>query len=167
MGNKESRTEKTTNFVERIAGGDHYKTTIHDGVKRATGEAKDAETSQKIAKDKWVKGETSNIGCFITTACVESRGLPDDCEELNCLRKFRDEFVSIFPNGNELVKEYYEKAPLVVSAINKTKNPKEIYATLFEELVSGTVHLIKSGKKQEALGNCVSIIRELERKYLR
>jgi len=134
---------------------------------KAEGRDRTPKEAEKRASDRWDEGKTSSTGCFVSTACIEAKGLPDDCEELNCLRQFRDEYVSALPNGSELVKEYYEKVPLVVSAINRTQNPKKIYSTLFEELVSKTVGLIKSGRKREAFDNCVSIIRDLEQKYLR
>ena len=35
------------------------------------------------------KGNDSG-GCFLTSACTEARGLPDDCHELTVLRSFRD-----------------------------------------------------------------------------
>ncbi len=166
MGKKESRTEEESFVEERIFGDHHHKTTISDGHKKAEGRGRTSEESQKIASDKWDREETSSSGCFISTACAESQGLPDDCEELNCLRHFRDEFVSNLPNGDELIKEYYEVAPKIVSAINRTKNPKKIYSMLYEELVSKTSRFINSNQKQEAFGNCVSVVRSLEQKYL-
>ena len=35
------------------------------------------------------KGDTSG-GCYLTSACMYSKGLPDDCYELETLRNFRD-----------------------------------------------------------------------------
>lgn len=166
MGDKESKTEKESWIEERIIGTEHYKTTISDGQKKAEGLGRASEEAEKRASDKWDKGETSSTGCFITTACVESQGLADDCKELNCFRMLRDEFVSTLPNGNELIKEYYEKAPMIVSAIEKTKKQNEVYSVLFKELVCKTVDLINAGRKQEAFNNCYLIIRDLERKYL-
>ena len=38
--------------------------------------------------------QEENTGlCFLTTACVEARGLPDNCLELHILRKFKGRFV--------------------------------------------------------------------------
>lgn len=164
---KESRTEEESYIEERIFGDHHHKTTISDGHKKAEGRGRTSEESQKVASDKWDSGETSDSWCFISTACTESKELPDDCKELNCLRHFRDLFVSNLPNGDELIKEYYEVAPKIVSAINKTKHPEKVYSRLYEELVSKTVNLINSNQKQEAFNNCISIVRELEQEYLR
>ena len=65
-----------------------------------------------------VKFEESRGGCFITTACIEAKNLPDYCAELNILRKFRDEFIRTLPYGEQLIREYYEIAPLIVAAID-------------------------------------------------
>ena len=37
--------------------------------------------------------------CFLTSACVAARGLPDDCAELTALRAFRDGYVRSQPEG--------------------------------------------------------------------
>lgn len=50
-------------------------------------------------------------GCFFTTACVEARGLPDDCEALETLRAFRDACLANRPDGREAIAEYYRMAP--------------------------------------------------------
>jgi hypothetical protein len=166
MSDKESRTERESVIEEAATGDHHYKTTITDGHEKAVGRGRTSEEAEKSASDKWDSGETSSSGgCVISTACIESQGLSDDCEELNQLRQFRDDFVSRLPNGNELIREYNEVAPRIVSAINGTEKSKEIYSELFEELVTRTVHLINTGHKQEALGNCISVIKELEQRF--
>lgn len=45
--------------------------------------------------------------CFLTKACVEYAGLPDDCPELQTIRKFRDEYIHSLPDGGSLVEDYY------------------------------------------------------------
>jgi hypothetical protein len=48
-----STTEKETNLVERIFGGDHYKTTITDGNDKAEARGNTAGQSQKLASERW------------------------------------------------------------------------------------------------------------------
>ena len=50
-----SRTEKTTDFVERAFGGHHYKTTISDGHKTVKAEGNKKEEAEKRASKKWNK----------------------------------------------------------------------------------------------------------------
>ena len=46
-------------------------------------------------------------GCFLTTACCEVLGLPDDCFELRTLRRYRDETLAAMPGGNAAIAAYY------------------------------------------------------------
>ena len=54
-----------------------------------------------------------NSGCYLTSACIAARGLPDDCEELMTLRIFRDKWLKLQPGGIEEIAEYYSTAPLL------------------------------------------------------
>ena len=65
------------------------------------------------------KGDSSSGGCYLTSACVEARGLPDDCMELQTLRDFRDNWLKQQPCGQDEVAEYYATAPRIVDKINK------------------------------------------------
>lgn len=112
-----------------------------------------------------IRDEEVKDGCFITTACIETKGLPDDCQELRVLRSFRDEYVRNLPNGNQVIQEYYEVAPQIVAAINRAASSKRIYLNLYEKVV-WIVELIQSGRKDEAFNNCINIFNELRQKYL-
>ncbi|MCF7890839.1 ABC transporter substrate-binding protein [Candidatus Bipolaricaulota bacterium] len=104
--------------------------------------------------------------CFLTTACVEARDLPDDCYELQTLREFRDNYVRNLPNGEDTIREYYEIAPRIIKRINGTANPTEIFETMYERLVQKSIKLIESGRKTEAFENYRTIVRELKQEYL-
>lgn len=65
-------------------------------------------------------------GCFLTSACTEYLGKPDDCEELTKLRAFRDNYMKRTEYGKNLVDEYYQIAPKIVDKINVSPN-KEVY----------------------------------------
>src|SRR3954470_9525489 len=45
--------------------------------------------------------------CFITTACCELLGLPDNCFELRLLRRYRDRVLARLPGGREKIALYY------------------------------------------------------------
>ncbi len=47
---------------------------------------------------------------FLTTACLQAAGLPDNCKELQTLRRFRDEYVSRLPNGSAILSHYLNVA---------------------------------------------------------
>jgi hypothetical protein len=89
--------------------------------------------------------------CFLTTACCEYKGLPDDCEELTILRDFRDTYV---PSG--LIKEYYRIAPLIVPQLS-AKQLESIYGT-----IKDCVECIKAGSNLMALDKYKSMVSELK-----
>ena len=95
------------------------------------------------------KGNTDSGGCYLTSACVEAKGLPDDCEELTVLREFRDNWLKHRPGGLGEVAEYYASAPVIVEKINAREDAKEIWCRVYESLVRPCVELIKCGKMEE------------------
>ena len=58
-------------------------------------------------------------GCFLTTACCEVLGLPDDCFELRTLRRYRDESLAAMPGGNAAIAAYYLLAPSILDRLSR------------------------------------------------
>lgn len=56
-------------------------------------------------------------GCFLTTACCDVLGLPDDCFELRTLRHYRDETLAAMPGGNAAIVAYYSIAPSILDRL--------------------------------------------------
>jgi len=80
--------------------------------------------------------------CFLTTACCEHKGLPDDCEELTILRNFRDTFVP-----KDLIEEYYRIAPNICVKLQGDRDTLDkVY-----EAVRSCVEDIKANRKWSAL----------------
>lgn len=104
-------------------------------------------------------------GCFLTTACVDVKGLPGDCEELETLRKYRDTYLKNRENGWEDVNMYYDVAPRIVANINKLPNAKEIWENMYEDLVIPCVKLIKEGKNEETYMLYRNTVADLLKKY--
>ena len=74
------------------------------------------------------QNSSMQVGCFLTTACCKYKGLPDDCEELTILRKFRDSFVPKW-----MVEEYYKLSPSITPRIeNDSVILEHIYKTITE-----------------------------------
>lgn len=61
------------------------------------------------------RGACHDRPCFLTTACCDLIGLSDDCFELRALRRFRDEVLAGFPQGEGEIAFYYEAAPLILA----------------------------------------------------
>jgi hypothetical protein len=116
--------------------------------------------SEAAAREKGRSGEQldadkdpddkSGSGCFLTTACVETLGFPDNCDELTTLRQFRDSFMLSFDEGKAEVKEYYERAPKIVKAISARPDAPMIYRRIFEEIILPCVKFIKQGHLEPA-----------------
>lgn len=75
--------------------------------------AQNASSSKGSAAGSSLQG---GIGCFLTTACCNYMGLPDNCEELEVLREFRRRLPMT------LVKEYDRIAPAIVVKIQNNKD---------------------------------------------
>ena len=75
------------------------------------------------------KKETSSGSCYLTTACMKHFNVEfdDNCYELQVLRWFRDNFVSI-----EDVNHYYKTAPIIVDGINKSADYENIYLDIYQ-----------------------------------
>lgn len=104
-------------------------------------------------------------GCFLTTACVEHRLLPDDCEELTTLRNLRDQYMLQSAEGQDLVRQYYQGGPAIVAAINSCDNRNEIYDYMHREMILPSVQLVKEGKLEEAAQHYSVFVTALQQQY--
>ncbi len=98
---------------------------------------------------KGVEWLTEEI-CYITTAVCENENKPDNCEDLEVLRYFRDTYMLKTNKGRELVLEYIDTAPILVRKINNHRDKKEIYKVLRENYITPSVNLVKQKKYKEA-----------------
>ncbi len=154
-----------------------YSTEIKDNKGETySGSGWSRKEADKEAGDKYRENEPDSSGssssgggksgCFISTACVVARGLPDDCLELKTLRTFRDTYVKGLPEGHRIVADYYTTAPLITKKIDGSKNRNLIYGDLYDRLVARSVNLIQAGKPDEAFKNYQSIVEGLKASYL-
>ena len=122
------------------------------------------ETNFNGANLKGAKGIKTK-GCYLTSACTEALQLPDNCYELQTLRKFRDDYVAKTPDGRKMIEEYYETAPEIVDAINATGNGNEILKGLYAE-INEIVRLIENEESEEAVLAYRNLTLSLKNKYL-
>ena len=104
--------------------------------------------------------------CFITTATCTSLGKGDNCEELNAFRKFRDEWFSKTEYGKEKITEYYIFAPMIVSAIEKSKNKSLVYKQIWGNQLLPCLKLLKAGKFKMCAEQYENMILNLEKEWL-
>lgn len=112
------------------------------------------------------KEKENNSGCFVTTACMQSRGLDDNCEEISILRRFRDNYIGMTPEGQNDILEYYKLAPKIVTSINGKKESKKIYNTIYEKMILSVVNLIKENKLNAARLLCRMYFKNLRETFL-
>ncbi len=108
--------------------------------------------------------ETTDVGCFLTTACMKNKGVNfvDDCEELSVLRWFRNNFVSSFDTEH-----YYTTAPIIVEAISKCEDENEIYEKIYNSVIVSCVNLIKKEEYNQAYNIYRACVLTLEERYAR
>lgn len=94
--------------------------------------------------------KTTSSTCYLTTACVFNKGLPDDCDELTTLRSFRDTYLKSLPEGEKEIEEYYKTAPTIVDHINASDNPGKVYDDIYNSVIVPCVELIKNGDNEAA-----------------
>jgi ribosomal protein S27E len=104
--------------------------------------------------------------CFITTAVCEEQGLPDDCAELTAFRAFRDGYLRACPDGEALIREYYDIAPGIVSCLNVCGDRHENYAAIRENYLDACYRDLQAGRLEACKTRYTAMVRELERRYL-
>ncbi len=108
----------------------------------------------------------SGGGCFLTSACVEAKGLADDCRELTVLRSFRDTYMKSTETGNADICKYYHTAPTIVENIKKLPNALDVFEKIYDELVIPCVNLIDNGNNEEAYSKYKNYVETLASTYL-
>lgn len=104
-------------------------------------------------------------GCFITSACVFSQGLSDDCLELKTLREYRDKYLLRKIEGEKAVREYYRVAPRIVRRINQQGNFYEIYSDLYENDILVALEMIGNNDNERAFQHYKSMVDRLKQRF--
>lgn len=111
------------------------------------------------------KGQDSG-GCFLTSACVEAMGLPDDCYELTILRNFRDTYLAKQVSGKSEIAHYYHVAPVIVAHIRKRVDRVVIFEKIYNELVLPCVKMIEASKLSDAHRHYRDYVNMLEKQFI-
>ena len=112
-------------------------------------------------RDDKTQEKSSGSGCYLTTACMKHylEEFDDNCYELTVLRWFRDNYVS-----KEDIKTYYEKAPLIVEAIESEIHKDIIYDYIYNHVVKACVTAIEQKNYEFVYQRYKSSILSLEEK---
>lgn len=88
--------------------------------------------------------------CYLTTACIAARNLPDDCYELSVLRWFRDNYVIQTAEGAADLTHYYAVAPEIVMTISQAKDSYRRFISIYNDLIQPCIALIESREYKKA-----------------
>lgn len=104
--------------------------------------------------------------CYITQAVCVYRGLPDDCEQLQQLRAFRDGYLRSCPDGPALIAEYYRDAPQILRRIWASGDSDRIYAVLWHGYLMPCLRDIAHGRMAMCKRRYERMMRALRRHYM-
>lgn len=102
--------------------------------------------------------------CYISTACMRSKGLSDNCHELETLRWYRDNILVNTTAGQEDVTQYYELAPKIVAAIDASTAANDYYAEIYEKMIVPCVSHIEKGDYSAAYELYKKTVDDLKRR---
>ena len=123
---------------------------------------KTLEDPDEVRDCEHFKRRGSGGGCFLTTACCEYKGLPDDCYELQTMRKFRDGYLINQPYGEKVIKDYYAEAPGIVEAINNSPDREAILEDTYNKILD-VISRIESEKNDEAVILYMMLLHDLSK----
>lgn len=104
--------------------------------------------------------------CYITTAVCEALGKDDQCEELLCLRDYRDHWLLLTENGQDLVDQYYESAPAILEAIQKRPDYKAICEEIYQSYIRPCVKMIGEGRYEDCKSHYMAMVAGLKAAYM-
>lgn len=128
----------------------------------------DHDLELKITKSEFeqIQGGFKSRLCYITTAVCASLGKPDDCYELNLMRRYRDEYLVNQEGGEAVVEEYYDIAPTIVNRINRMENAEDVYADIWNSYLHPCVSMIESDNLEACRKIYTDMVYDLRRRYL-
>ncbi|WP_167954624.1 CFI-box-CTERM domain-containing protein [Anaerosporobacter faecicola] len=137
-------------------------------------EAYTTEWGKRYPHQKFTKADYQDIRdgfskkklCFITTAVCESFGKPDDCEELQAFRKFRDQYLLVDEEGKKMVEVYYAIAPTIVQIINTYEERDRIYHQIWEQYLCSCFAYIKNKQYEQCRKQYMDMVNTLTRTFV-
>ena len=103
-------------------------------------------------------------GCLLTTAVVNYMGLLDDGPELTAMRSLR-EYYKDMSGYQEIIQEYYQKSPAIISAINSLADSSIEYDYIYNTVISVMNH-VNAEEWQQAHDLYMAMYNDLKKRYL-
>ncbi len=107
----------------------------NEGFKEGTGKVEVTYERQDDYSWRYIDKKPYSGGCFVTTAVCEKLGKPDDCYELQTLRKLRDDYVAHLPGGRVIMRDYRMLSQTIIPKINNVKYPLHSADSIYSMLL--------------------------------
>ncbi len=104
--------------------------------------------------------------CFVTTAVCQGLHKPQDCRELNLMKRYRDEYLLNLEEGDALIREYYDIAPTIVKRIAREASPEEKYLYLWNTYISKCVAFVEKNENEQCRHLYEAMVSELKEEYM-
>lgn len=153
VGGAQSQINATTQTAQNSLNAQAY-TVIEYGdnlITKAFKNIFDISDRSARAQEYVAKRAYGGGGCFITTAICEAENKPDNCDELETLRNWRDNVLAKMDGGKSLIDHYYHIAPFIVDQINIRDDAKEIWSLLRTVYLYPAIKAINEGRHCDAL----------------
>lgn len=105
--------------------------------------------------------------CYVTTAVCQNLNFGEDCEALNLIKDFRDNYLASTQEGKELIDSYYDIAPTLVKRIDKDASAEEKYVWLWNQYLRHCVEYIKKGQNEACREKYCEMVETLKDEYIR
>lgn len=140
------------------------------GVEKSIDKAKYwfSEASKQGHKDanKELKRLEDQDRCYITTAVCESFGKDNNCYELQMFRKFRDNWLKRQKDGDRLIQEYYQTAPIIVKNIQRQPNADIIFQNIWDQYLCKCLMYIENEEYEKCKDLYISMVDQMKEKYV-
>ena len=93
----------------------------------------------------------SGTGCYLTTVMCEALNKEDDCEELETLRGFRDNYMKKDSQYDGLLKDYDKIGPMVSEKIRTDRNRLQIAIIMKFAYIDRAIELINKEQYDDAI----------------
>lgn len=123
------------------------------------------KSSLQAAEFSYIEEGFHKKFCYITTAVCETLGKADDCYELSLLRDYRDGYLASLPDGEALIRMYYDVAPSIVKHINQCADSGEIYRSIWEDYLNPCIGMIEDQKLDECRRHYEDMVYTLKDQY--
>lgn len=123
------------------------------------------KTNLKPADFETINGGFKRRFCYITTAVCESLGKPDECYELNLLREYRDGYLMKQPDGEALIRHYYDIAPTIVKRIGREEDARRIYEGIWKDYLAPCIRLIEEADHEGCRAIYQDMVYTLDKRY--